>query len=117
MLAAGYDDEGWYFDKAGEISGDIGFINTEFEHSISTRAWLRAELTVELYGAAGAEISVNPWLEANSCQPAGIDVDGGIDGSQRYYFEALGWFDFDSGVREFEFGPWDIYTNQCEDGF
>jgi hypothetical protein len=121
-LAAGYDDDGWYFDRDGSMTGDISFDN-DIHHSVSTRAWLRAELTVELYGAAGAELTIDPWLELNSCPSdvpdaiPGVDVDAGLQGTHRYYFEALGWFDFDSGVREFDFGPWDVYSLQCEDGF
>lgn len=115
-VAAGYNDDGWYFDKAGDIDGDIGF-TTGFEQTAYARAWVRAEMSVQLYDAAGAEISVHPWLEVNTCDPLGVDVDGGIDGTQRYYFEALGWFDFDSGTRDFEFGPWNIFEYQCENGF
>lgn len=117
MLDAGYNDDGWYFDHGGDINGDLHFTDTSVQQSVATRAWMRAELTVELYSAAGAEITVNPWLEANTCDPLGLDVDGGVDGTHRYYFEALGWLDFDSGVHDFEFGPYDIYSYDCENGF
>lgn len=115
-VGAGYNDDGWYFDKDAAIDGDIGFRNG-FEQTGYARAWLRARMTIDLYDAAGAQVELNPWLEVNTCDPLGVDVDGGVDGNHRYYFEALGWFDFDSGVRDLDFGPWDIYSLECDGGF
>lgn len=113
-LSAGYDDDGWYFEKAGSVDGDVGFTNSTYDQNGNARVWLRAVITVELYGAAGAELHLDPWLEVNTCQPLGVDVNAGLEGSQRYYFDALGWFEFDSGAREFDFGPWDVYnTDEC----
>ncbi len=115
-MAAGYNDDGWYFDTDGYADGDIDFTNG-FDQAVYAKAWIRARLTVQLYDAAGAQLEVYPWLELNTCDPLGVDVDAGLEGTQRYYFEALGWFDYDSGVRPFSFGPWDLYSDQCENGF
>lgn len=116
MLEAGYDGD-WTFLNDSTIDGDLAFTDNEAQYSLQTRAWVRAQLTVELYGAAGAELGVEPYLELNTCMPAGFDLDGGVNGTSRYYFEALGWRAFDSGLNEVEFGRWDLYAYQCEDGY
>lgn len=115
-MDAAYDGD-WSFDHASSIDGDLSFEDTDATYSLQTRAWVRAQLTVELYGAAGAELGVEPYLELNTCMPAGFDLDGGVDGTHRYYFEAFGWRAFDSGLNTVGFGRWDLYAYQCENGY
>ncbi|MCA9569182.1 MAG: hypothetical protein KC656_15140 [Myxococcales bacterium] len=115
-MDAGYDGD-WSFDHTSSIDGDLSWGDTSATYSLQTRAWVRAQLTVELYGAAGAELGVEPYLELNTCANDGFDIDGGVKGTHRYYFEALGWRAFDSGVNTVDFGRWDVYAYQCEDGY
>lgn len=110
---AGYDGD-WWGHADGDFTGDLGFTDTSFEQNMHTRAYLKAVISVELYGSAGAELDVQPWLEANSCGTHGVEVDGGLQGSHSYRFEALGWDLFSWGPYGFDAGTWDLWELECE---
>jgi hypothetical protein len=111
-LSAGYDGD-WYGNADGDFAGDLGFTETNFDQTMHTRVYLRAHMDIELYGSAGATLDVEPWLEANSCGTAGIDVDGGLKGSHAYRFEALGWDLFAWGPYGFDAGVWNLWELEC----
>jgi hypothetical protein len=112
-LGAGYDGD-WYGSADGDVSGDIGFTDTAWSQDLHARAFLRAEMEVELYSSAGAEVAIEPWVEANSCGTVGIDIDGGVKGSHGYHFEALGWSLFEWGPYPFETDTYDLAELECE---
>ncbi len=112
-LGAGYDGD-WHGHADGDLSGDIGFTDSAWSQDVHARAFLRAEMEVELYSSAGAEVVIEPWVEANSCGTVGLDIDGGVKGSHGYHFEALGWSLFEWGPYPFETDVYDLAELECE---
>ncbi|MCB9677256.1 MAG: hypothetical protein H6737_19210 [Alphaproteobacteria bacterium] len=111
-LGAGYDGD-WHGSYDGDVTGDLAFQDSSWDQDLHARVFLRAEMGVELYGAAGADLVLEPWVEANSCGTVGIEVDGGLKGSHGYHFEAFGWNLFEWGPYPFDVGTWDLYE-QCD---
>ncbi|MEZ4317479.1 MAG: hypothetical protein R3F61_08240 [Myxococcota bacterium] len=112
-LGAGYDGD-WHSSTDGDLTGALAFQDSSWDQDLHARVFLRAELEVELYGSAGAELALEPWVEANSCGTVGLDVDGGVSGSHGYHFEALGWSLFEWGPYPFDIGTWDLAELECE---
>lgn len=110
--AWGPNNRRWETGIGGGIEpGENGFVWTSAE--ADGFAWakvgVRAEVGLELYGAAGAVVTLEPEIEAETCDdPTAFAVDAGITGTHRYYFEALGWSLYDSEPMPFGFGPWTI---------
>ena len=112
-LGAGYDGE-WFGHADADLDGDLGFTDTAWSQDVHARAFLRAEMEVELYSSAGAEVVIEPWVEANSCGTVGLDIDGGVTGSHGYHFEALGWSLFEWGPYPFESDVYDLADLECD---
>lgn len=107
-LGARYDGD-WWSQADGGISGDMSFVSPSLDGTVRTRVWLRARFEVELYGSAGADLELAPWLEAEAvCGLDGVAVDGGLTGSHGYHFDALGWDLFSWGPYPFDAGTWDL---------
>lgn len=112
MLGAGYDGD-WHGASDASLTGDLYLAESSWEQQFETRAWLRAEIEVELYSSAGAELVIEPWVEANSCGTTGVDVDGGVTGSHGYYFEAFGWSLSEWGPHPYATDSYDLFELEC----
>ncbi|MCB9677332.1 MAG: hypothetical protein H6737_19630 [Alphaproteobacteria bacterium] len=134
-MGAGYTDGWWGSAGCGTapewgVSGDsstgdcftwdVSDRDSSANLDAHARAWVRVDMTIELYSSAGANLKLEPWADLSTCNdsdgaaPIGIDLDAGLKGEHGYHFRAFGWdwLSNDWGPYPFDAGTWDLYPGE-----